>query len=156
MTRTCEVCGQPFEAKRARICGPTCRKRKSRGIFMSPPPLSNSVTSGKKSSDPVVTSMPPVVTSMSLAPNSSPPGDSPLVVVVRRELEAAGVADTIDGQLALQLAVQMSGRETAGGMSSLSKEFSRVKAEALRSAVPTTADPVDELQARREAKMAAG
>lgn len=142
MIKICIVDGTPFEATKAtaKYCSARCNKRAQRGQFGLTPPVQVPSRSKKAGS----------------APNSSVPGDSPLVVVVRRELEAAGVADTIDGQLALQLAVQMSGSETAGGMSSLSKEFSRVKAEALRGAVSAVTDPVDELQARREAKMAAG
>lgn len=141
--RNCVICGQPFDALRANFCSATCRKRSSRGMpSIAVNSLSNPVTKG--------------TTSISNGDNSVNNGDNSLVKATHLELEAAGVLDTIDGQQAMRLATQMCGRETAGGMASLSKEFSRVKAEALRAAVALVADPIDELARRREAKLAAG
>lgn len=84
-------------------------------------------------------------------------GEDSLVGATRRELEEAGKADTVLGQLALSLAGRMSG--TVTGLAALSKEFRAVKAEALgassagSSSTPST-DGVDELRARRDAKRA--
>jgi hypothetical protein len=82
------------------------------------------------------------------------PNEKPFVRVTREELENAGVLDSVIGQQVLLIAQQMSGSETAGGMTALSKEFSRMRVEALRSAVSMVIDPVDEVRARREKKMA--
>jgi hypothetical protein len=76
-----------------------------------------------------------------------------LIRATRAELEAYGVVDSMMGQQALRIAEQMSGFETAGGMASLSKELSRVMAEATRSAVLVD-DPTDELRLKREARRA--
>jgi hypothetical protein len=148
----CAIDGVPFEARRpqAKYCSAKCRKRAQRGSFgqAQSVPRSKNGRSGTNSNDPVVTSIDPASTSSVL-------GEPTFVKSVREELETAGVLNTVIGQQVVRIAEQMCGRETAGGMTSLSKEFSRIRAEALRSAIPLKADPVDELQARRQAKMAA-
>lgn len=159
MMRNCNYCERLYQAVRpqSKYCSTNCRVRQSRSAPLQAPPVA--VPSRKKAAGQAAKSIKKAPTSIDPAPISQPleqPGDSPLVIAVRAELEAANVADSVLGQMVLTLAMQMSGRETAGGMSSLSKEFSRVRAEALRSAAPLTVDPLDELQARREAKLAAG
>lgn len=147
MIKKCAIatCPNTFQAIRpqAKYCGATCRKRAQRGTVVT---RTESVTSSGKSPDQAVTS---------IAPDVDPPNSS-LVMATRNELEAANVANTMLGQMALSIAAQMSRGETAGGMASLSKELSRVSAEALRAAVPLVADPIDELARRREEKLAAG
>jgi hypothetical protein len=95
---------------------------------------------------PAGTSINPDATSPNFDANS-------LVRATIKDLETAGVLDTMLGQQAIRIATQMSGFETAGGMASLSKELSRVMAEALRAAAAVAVDDVDELKARRDAKV---
>lgn len=82
-----------------------------------------------------------------------------MVDAVRKELEAAGKADTALGQLALTLAARL--RSEVTGVSALSKELRAVTAAAIGSApggkqsAPAT-DSVDELRARRDKKKKAG
>jgi hypothetical protein len=146
MKRNCNECGRSYQAQRpqSKFCKPSCRVRHSRK------PKSVPVTSGKERAGPDAIS---IDQGEDLANEGE---SSPLVIATRKRLEAAGVADSMEGQQALSIATQMSGRETAGGMASLSKELSRVMAEAMRAAVPLMADSMDELKARREAKRSVG
>ena len=127
MRRTCDICNGTFEAKRrdARYCGSTCRNNRARGVKPAAP--------------------------------RGEPGVISLVEATRQELTTAGKADTVLGQLALELAGRMRGTTT--GLAALSKEFRAVKDAALGvqlSGTPGsgTADTVDELRARRNAKRA--
>lgn len=87
--------------------------------------------------------------------DSAGPDENSLVKATRLELEAAGKADTMLGQLALALAARL--KSEATGVSALSKELRAVTAAAcgssLSGAVPV-ADDIDELRARRDAKRA--
>jgi len=147
MKRKCNYCDRPYQAQRptSKFCSNNCRARNSQtgGPIRRDPvqPCSNKAGLAAGSMDAV-------------ADPSSPGDNNSLVKATRSELEAAGVVDTMLGQQALSIAIQMSGFETASGMAALSKELSRVMAEALRSAVSATADAVDELSARRDAKLA--
>lgn len=151
MMKNCIIDGEPFQAIRpqAKYCSARCRKRAQRGTVVTRP---DSVTTGTKPVPPDVTRISPGANPS----NSGDPVEHPFITATKKQLETAGVLDTMLGQQALRIATQMSGFETAGGMASLSKELSRVMAEALRAAVSAQTDPVDELQARREAKLAAG
>jgi hypothetical protein len=137
MKRKCNVCRLSYEAQRptSKFCSPNCRATNARTAPMSWTP---------------VHPVPPASASIA----SITPTDSSLVKAIRSELDAAGVADTASGQQALRLATQLSGYDTASGMAALSRELSRVMAETLRVAVSLMADPVDELAARRDAKLA--
>lgn len=150
MIVNCLIDGVAFEATRpqAKYCSARCRKRAQRGSFGQTPPVEMTSRSKKASS-----------ASSSATPGGNSgapvdPAEKPFIRATREELEAAGVLDSVIGQHVLLIAQQMCGRETAGGMTTLSKEFSRMRAEALRSAVSAVIDPVDELRARREAKAA--
>lgn len=84
-----------------------------------------------------------------------------MVASLIAELESFGVLDTVDGQLALQLARQVTATG-ATGVSSLSKEFRAVRADALaqgrrpepdaQPAEPAEVDEVEEARRRRDAK----
>jgi hypothetical protein len=81
---------------------------------------------------------------------------SDLVSTTRRELESAGRLDTVLGQQTLILAERIdSPHETASGTAALSKEFRAVREAALEG-VGIAANPLDELRARRERKLAGG
>lgn len=156
MKRNCNWCHEPYESTRpqSKFCGTTCRVRNSRATPSAPPV---EVVSRKKKVASAAPSSKPAPNSITPGGNSDAPEDpaeKPFIKVTREELEAAGVLDSVIGQQVLLIAHQMCGRETAGGMTTLSKEFSRMRAEALRSAVSAVVDPVDELRARREAKAA--
>lgn len=150
MMRKCDFCGNPYQAKRpqSKYCSTNCRVRNSRTPGPLPP---TPVSSRKKKSGSAATSPSPGDAPVDLDAN---PSESALVRATRAQLENAGVVveESMLAQQSLRIAEQMSGRETAGGMASLSKELSRVMAEALRSAPPLVADPMDELRAKREAK----
>lgn len=92
--------------------------------------------------------------------NTSSGGDS-LVEAVTRELTRAGAADTYAGQLALELARQLTSPGVTG-ISSLSKELRTVMAAALEHTTPPKGedgdpegeDIVDEVRKRREQRQA--
>lgn len=133
-TVVCGVCEEPFEAKgnRAKFCGATCRSRAHR----------------RKPGDGLGSAK---------APGSG--AAHPLVVQLRGELEQAGRLDTVAGQLALALALQVTAAG-ATGIAGLSKELRTVRAEALAgtpAAAPVTAEDEDEVERarrRREEKRA--
>lgn len=79
-------------------------------------------------------------------------GDSGLVGSVRAELDAAGVAETFAGQLALALAKRLSHPDESG-ISSLSKELRTVMAAALAGVTPPASEEEkDEVAKAREAR----
>ena len=132
MTRTCEWCGEPFEAKRstAKFCTSGCRAKSSNASKRAPKPAPASVT--------------PL------------PERSALVAAVERELTAAKRLDTALGAQAVALATRIdSGADTGSAVAALSKELRAVMDAALADA-ETAADPLDELRARRERKFAGG
>ncbi|AJA43302.1 hypothetical protein VC60_gp01 [Mycobacterium phage Sbash] len=149
MTRSCVVCGTPFEAKRpqAKFCGATCRKRHSRGASTSastPQQPQVPTTGAPEVTDPTPSAaMPPLLPAAGL------------VATVVKELTAAGRMETVLGQQALRLAMRLetSTVDTGAGLASLSKELRAVMAQAVAGAA-VEADPVDELRARRDAKRA--
>jgi len=127
----CVVCGTTFKASstRAKYCGPTCRKRGSRAGMSD-------------------------VTPVAVIPPSAPP-TAALLEATKRELEAAGVAETALGQQAIELARRMSDPRAMGlSVAPISKELRSVMAEAMRVAPMTSG--LDELRARRARKRHAG
>lgn len=137
MTRNCDVCRKPFEAKRpqARFCGATCRKRNSRGAGPTAP---------MPKSAPVV-------------PVPAEAAGAGLIATVVNELTAADRLNTAVGQCALRLAVRMetSTVDTGAGLAAMSKELRAVMAQALAGAQEAE-DPIDELRARRDRKRRTG
>jgi hypothetical protein len=127
VTRKCNFCGSPYEAQRptSKFCSSTCRGKNSRG---DQAPASQPVQPEREVSG--------------------------LVDSVRAELEVLDKIDTSTGQQALELATRLvSAPGMNNGVASLSKELSRVLGEA-RGSSTAMADPVDELKARRDAKLA--
>lgn len=85
-------------------------------------------------------------------PTESPEGESPLVVAVRAELEAADRLGCALGQQALALAQRIGNPfDTGSAVASLSKELRAVMDAALADA-PKAADALDELAGRRQQK----
>lgn len=131
MTRTCAVCETKFEAKTKRhtYCGAKCRQRKHRGA--TPPEVVGD--------------------------------DSSLVAAVQAELEAAKALASVDGQLALRIARKIEkSADTGSGVAALVRELKALLADATGAPRGGGAggrppdDEVDELRARRDAKLAAG
>jgi hypothetical protein len=84
-----------------------------------------------------------------------PDAVAPLLEATRRELEAAGVAETALGQQAIELARRMSDPRAMGlSVAPISKELRSVMAEAMKDA--PKASSLDELRARRDRKRHAG
>src|SRR5690242_9235066 len=128
MLVTCQVCSNDFETRstRAKFCSSTCRSRSHR----------NGGTP-----DQVVPLTPP-------ADDDEEPA---LLVATRRELEAAGVAETALGQQAIELARRMTHPKAMGlSVAPISKELRSVMADALK--VAPAASGRDELRKRRDVK----
>jgi hypothetical protein len=135
MRKSCTECGEEFEAKRdtAKYCGERCKKRAQRR---------------------------PSAPSAPAAPVVELPAESfagSLTAATLADLERAGRVDTADGQAALALArrVDLGAKETGASLAALVREHRAALAEAVRDA-ETAADPLDELRARRERKLAGG
>lgn len=133
MKVSCKECGKLFDAQtRARVfCGTACRKRSSdRDI------------AARKNAE-----MAPI---SSIAPPESV--DSPLISTTRRELEEAGVTETVNGQIALRLAEKLSQPgDTGSAMASLARQLATAMSDALASGTKK-ADALDELAAWRDRK----
>lgn len=114
----CGGCGEPFEAKtrRRKWCSDACKMRHRRG--------------GSETVAPSAVDEAP----------ADPPADEGLLAAVRRELAEAGRLDTIAGQLAVQLARQVTAVD-AKGVAGLSKELRAVLTEALEGVEPTPPSP---------------
>lgn len=130
-TVECTACGSSFAAKspRATYCSPACRKRGSRaGVKASVEPI---------------------------RPTPDSDAVAPLLEATRRELEAAGVAETALGQQAIELARRMSDPRAMGlSVAPISKELRSVMTEAMKDA--PRASGLDELRSRRDRKRHAG
>lgn len=128
MLVTCQICSKEFEtaSSRAKFCSSTCRSR------------------GHRSGGSVVP-----------MPEKAVDESTPLLDATRRELEAAGVADSALGQQAIELARRMSHPKAMGlSVAPISKELRAVMVEALKEAPSRSG--LDELRARRDRKRNAG
>lgn len=125
MQRSCAQCTKPFEAQRptAKFCGGTCRKRAQR-VGRGVPPVPASIANAQV-------------------------GD--LVSAVQAELVAAGRENSSLGMQAVRLARRMGEFDTGSSLAALSKELRGVMGAALAN-VEVAADPLDELQVKRDAK----
>jgi hypothetical protein len=134
---SCRECGKLFDAQtRARVfCGTACRKRSS----------DRDIAARKEAE------------LASISPISTPetavdPAETPLIATTRRELEEAGVADTVNGQIALRLAEKLSQPgDTGSAMASLARQLATAMSDALASGTKK-ADALDELAAWRDRK----
>ncbi|AOE44281.1 hypothetical protein SEA_EYRE_1 [Gordonia phage Eyre] len=141
MTKTCESCGQPFEAARrtARFCGATCRKRASRAGGPAP-------RRERQEQSPAA----PTATPATAASTDS----DDLVSSLITELDACGERSTLVGQQAIAIARRIvSPVETGASVATLSRELRALMAQVRRKG--ETADVVDEVTERRDAKLRA-
>jgi hypothetical protein len=141
--KSCPVCGQTFEAKRAakKYCGQTCRQRAHRRP--------------EAASEAEVVPLPPEATSEPADEPLVPPAGSPVTAATVAKLEAAGRLDSPEGQTALALArrIDAGAAETGSSLAALARQHLATLAEAVKNAA-AKADPLDELRARRERKLA--
>lgn len=130
MLKTCTECGAEFEARRRDQCGDRCKKRAQRRP--------------KSSDEPA-----PVREMPTQAPTDS------VEEATRDELARAGREDTAVGQSAVALArrIDAGASEPGSSFAALVREHRGVLAEALKDA-ETAADPLDELRAKREQRLA--
>lgn len=124
--RVCEVCGAAFEARtaRARFCSNTCTQRSRRA------------TRDRSR----IRLAPPLVV---------PPS---MEAALRRDLNDAGLLDTVGGQQALLLVERMGSAEESGAsVAALSKELRALLAVLFETAT-TVEDPLEALRRSRDAK----
>jgi len=128
--RKCDACGAEYEARRStsRFCSSSCRVRNHE----APRPLAST--------------SPPAV------PQTVP---GLLESATRAELVEAGRLDTSLGQAAILVARRLDAavREPGMGMAALVREHRVTLAEAVKGA-QAAANPLDELRARRDNKLA--
>ena len=108
MIRPCDVCGDPYEAKRpnSKYCSPTCRKRASRGAV---------ATSEVTGSDGDLIALP--VSAREIEQDS-------VEAALLAELKTAERDNTTLGRAALSLARRVDGgRDTGAGLASLVKQL---------------------------------
>ena len=126
MTRNCNACGNAYEARRpsSKYCSTKCRQRGNR-VGDAPIALADEHTV-----------------------------DGSLTAATRAELTSANRLDTTAGVAAMILAARLDARTTDTGSSvaALVREHRVTMTEALRGAV--LADPMDELRAKRAARLA--
>jgi hypothetical protein len=135
--RTCDDCGTPYVAERktSKFCSVACRVRANRR-----PSKTGAAVSGAK----VTTT----ATSPS-APPDDPEPDGVLAAQVRSTLTALGALDTIPGAAALRVARQIDkGDDSGSAVATLSKELSRLVAEAKAEAAPKIKDGADAIMDR--------
>jgi hypothetical protein len=134
---SCAECRTLFEAKTrsATFCGVKCRQAASRRDR-------EARAEGKIAP----------VSSISPPETADSPPETGLVATTRRELDEAGVADTVHGQIALRLAEKLAQPgDTGSAMASLARQLSAAVAEALAGGTKK-ADVLDELGAWRDKK----
>lgn len=128
---SCQVCEQPFQAKRpsAKYCGERCKKRAQRG-------------GGAKNG----------ARRQSAQPQLASVGAATLL-----ELQEAKRLHTPLGQAALALAhrLDLSHMDTGAGVASLAKQLQATLAAATADVDAEQADPVDEVRRARESKLRA-
>jgi membrane-bound lytic murein transglycosylase B len=137
--RTCEQCGKSLEGRspRTRFCDSACR--------------------GKAARQPAK-----VGTAKAKADAGEKPDDAPakptydtLAEQLKESLTSAQALDTIAGMAALRIAQQIDrGGDTGSAVATLSKELSRLVAEAKIEAAPKIKDAADGILERAAEKMA--
>lgn len=133
MMRTCDICLISYDAKRpsSKYCSDSCRKRAQRAPVAPVVPLT-------------------VVTSMVSS-------DGPLFLATSRELEAVDQLASSLGQSCLLIARRLDEGllDTGGSIAALVREHRATLAEAVASG-RVAADPLDQIAARRQIRLARG
>lgn len=131
MVSKCEGCGEPLKGRQSKVCSDRCRKRVVRADAKK--------ASGVERPDP-----------------SAAAGvelDVGVLVATARELARVGKLDSPVGRIALSLAGRLDRSlvDTGSSYAAIARELRATLDAALAGAVET-ADSVDELRARREAR----
>jgi hypothetical protein len=152
MTRNCDDCRKPYEAKKvtSRFCSATCRVRTNRASKRTAKPAPKRV---KQPPAPVVAPVEPVAVEPQQWIRRTALTDATLA-----ELVAAGRQNSAAGQKALALAELIDNPPplTWSSIAGWSREHGAAMAEALRvENVPQAASLADQLKARRDAKRGA-
>lgn len=128
MIRTCEHCSSEYPAKtvRSRYCSDRCRRR------------ANYTGAARRRRD-----------------ASSSPESRTVVEAVRQALGGLGVLSTPRGQSALVLAERLdtASSESGAGLAALARQLDALVAAALAESTGTEPDIVDQLRARRRARV---
>lgn len=143
LERVCEECGTGFVAKtkRAKYCRAACRVKANRR-----PSKVGKARAEQQQSD-------GTADVVDLQPAPAPTYDT-LAEQVRTSLTAMQALDTISGMTALRVAQQIDrGGDSGAAVASLSKELTRLVAEAKAEAAPRHRDGVTSLEDRVAAKL---
>ncbi|HSV39574.1 MAG TPA: hypothetical protein VLI04_12530 [Nocardioidaceae bacterium] len=150
-TRPCEECGEPYVAKtkRSKYCGATCRVRANRR------PTKTGAAKAKAGG--TVTMLPtaggPLDETSPANPNTEDVTGS-LADQVRKSLGEIHALDTIAGSQAVRVARQIDrGDDSGSAVATLSKELSRLVAEAKVEAAPRIRDAADDVMAKVNQKL---
>lgn len=154
LDRTCEECGTAFVAKtkRAKFCETKCRVRANRR-----PSKTGAAKAKQSNQEPgkaggTVTALPtaggPLDETSPANPNTEDVAGS-LADQVRKSLTDLKALDTIAGSQAVRVARQIDrGDDSGSAVATLSKELSRLVAEAKVEAAPRIKDAADDVMAR--------
>lgn len=146
----CEQCGTAFETPRrqARFCSSTCRSRNHRGkpaIAAVPDLTADTKKSRGKKAKAQTTESTPV--------DPAPTYDT-LEEQLRASLGEINALETIAGMAAVRIAQQIDrGNDSGSAVVALSKELSRLRAEAIVEAAPKNRDGVDDIVDRVNDKL---
>jgi membrane-bound lytic murein transglycosylase B len=149
--RPCEECGEPFEAKtkRAKFCGATCRVRANR--------RPSKTGAAKAAAGGTVTHLPIAGGPLDQTSPADPSVEDivgSLAEQVRKTLTEAKALDTIAGAQAVRIARQIDrGDDSGSAVATLSKELSRLVAEAKVEAAPRIRDAADDVMERVAQKL---
>lgn len=145
MQTKCEVCGDPFEAKRAtaRYCGERCKKQAQRRPKKDGPSLTivTSLEQIRAAAAEVVAGAPPAA--------ADDPPTAGIVVATMQALTRAGTLNTALGQAAMLVAVRLETvglADTGAGVSALIKAHREALAEATKDAT-TEESPLEKIRA---------
>ena len=133
--RTCAGCGRSFKAAdyRAKTCSNSCRSRVNRA---------------RKAAEPVVAAL---VGDIPFPEGAVAVGEGCEALVVQA-LTQANRLRTVKGQIAIALARRVDAATVVMGFAALTKELERAYESAM-AGVTAEADPLDEIRARRDAKL---
>lgn len=157
----CEECGTTFVAKstRARFCGPTCRVRANRrptkiGLAKSDAAAATKPKRKTRARKAKAGGKAQVETATEALAQPAPPVYDTLEEQLRASLTRLQALDTISGMAAVRVAQQIDrGRDSGSAVATLSKELSRLVAEAKVEAAPRIRDAADDIADRAAAKI---
>lgn len=143
--RECDECGNTYSTKSpaSKYCGPGCRSRVSRRPGNIPAHL------GHKALDSIADNGKPSTPAAPIAPLYDSLADQ-----IQASLNTAQAMDTISGMAALRVAQQIDrGGDSGSAVATLTKELSRLVAEAKVEAAPRIKDAVDDVASAVIAKL---